>query len=80
MASMARRHQSCGYADLINKYLQFPPPGNQPAVIFNEYEHYDCALRERSWGALYEMNPCFDYYEVNEQVCRQSLLVLKDIS
>ena len=34
-AELAQIHQSCGYQDLIDKYLTFPPPGHQPAEFFN---------------------------------------------
>ena len=27
---MEALHNKCGYADFIDKYLTFPPPGNQP--------------------------------------------------
>lgn len=30
LEQLGKLHQSCGYAGYIEKYLQFPPPGNQP--------------------------------------------------
>jgi len=30
LAQLEDLHESCGYADYIEKYLQFPPAGNQP--------------------------------------------------
>jgi carboxypeptidase D len=37
-------HHSCGYAEYIEKYLQFPPVGNQPPCMnFNQskLQHID---------------------------------------
>jgi carboxypeptidase D len=28
-------HTSCGYAEYLEKYLQFPPPGIQPPGMFS---------------------------------------------
>ena len=30
LEQLEESHRSCGYADYIEKYLQFPPPCNQP--------------------------------------------------
>ena len=59
-------HQSCGYADLINTYLQFPPPGNQPSFYFNQTADASCDVFDMINNAALHTNPCFDIYEINQ--------------
>lgn len=60
-------HQSCGYADYIDKYLQFPPPGPQPPVFFNLTSEANCDVFDLIDQYAFETNPCFDIYEINLQ-------------
>ena len=61
-------HQTCGYADYIETYLTYPPPGHQPAVFFNSSspENSTCALWEMLDHAAFAINPCFNVYAVND--------------
>ena len=61
-------HQTCGYADYIEKYLEFPSPGHQPAVFFNSSsaENSTCAVWEMLDHAAFAINPCFNVYAVND--------------
>ena len=66
--SISSLHESCGYADLINTYLTFPPPGNQPAAYFNQSSdspNATCDLFDAINSAAFQVNPCFDIYEIN---------------
>ena len=56
--------KSCGYADLRDKYLQFPPPGNQPPAYFNDTSQASCDVFDMIDNAALQVNPCFDIYEV----------------
>ena len=60
------RHQTCGYADIIDQYLQFPPPGNQPPYYFNNSADADCDVFDAINNAALLKNPCFDIYEISE--------------
>jgi carboxypeptidase D len=57
-------HQSCGYADYIEKYLTFPPSGVQPPVFFNYTSESNCDVFDLIDFAAFDPNPCFgnDYY------------------
>ena len=59
--------ESCGYKTLRDKYLTFPPPGNQPAKYFNATAEANCDVFTMLDNALLEINPCFDIYEINQQ-------------
>lgn len=65
MAELEERHQSCGYQDYIDKYLSFPPAGVQPPKMFNYTTDADCDLFSMIMNEVYNINPCFDVYEVN---------------
>ncbi len=67
LAELESLDQSCGYAALREKYLTFPPPGNQPAKYFNFSSEADCDVFDMIDNAALEVNPCFDIYEVNQQ-------------
>jgi carboxypeptidase D len=67
LAQLESLDQSCGYAALREKYLTFPPPGNQPAVYFNYTSEANCDVFSMIDNAALEVNPCFDIYEINQQ-------------
>ncbi|CAF9941404.1 hypothetical protein IMSHALPRED_002558 [Imshaugia aleurites] len=67
LAQLESLDQSCGYAEYREKYLTFPPPGNQPAVFFNYTSEANCDVFDMIDNAALENNPCFDIYEVNQQ-------------
>ena len=58
--------KSCGYADLREKYLQFPPPGNQPPAYFNATSQANCDVFDMIDNAALQVNPCFDIYEITQ--------------
>ena len=60
-------HQSCGYADYIDKYLVFPPAGVQPVEHINYSTIGECDVFDTINTAALTNNPCFDIYEVNQQ-------------
>ncbi|AAW42489.1 hypothetical protein CNBC1420 [Cryptococcus deneoformans B-3501A] len=67
MAELKQYHESCGFKDYIDKYLQFPPPEKQPPMLFNRSDNASlmCDLFD---GVMYleiQVNPCFNVYEVN---------------
>lgn len=57
-------HESCGYADYIDRYLQFPPSGLQPPVYFNFSSDASCDVFDLIDSAAFDPNPCFDIYEI----------------
>ena len=69
LALMEERHQACGYAQLLDAYLTYPPTGPQPAVSLNSTSavNHSCGL----WGALdhaaFAINPCYDVYDISSQ-------------
>lgn len=67
LAQLESLDKSCGYADLREKYLTFPPPGNQPPVFFNYTSEANCDVFDMIDDAALTNNPCFDIYEVNQQ-------------
>ena len=67
LAELEKLDQSCGYAALRDKYLTFPPPGNQPSKFFNFTSEANCDVFTMLDNALLEINPCFDIYEINQQ-------------
>ncbi|KAH0361413.1 serine carboxypeptidase, partial [Aureobasidium melanogenum] len=68
LAKMETLHQSCGYADYIDKYLTFPASGLQPPVLFNFTSNATCDLFDLINEAALVINPCFDIYEIT-QMC-----------
>jgi carboxypeptidase D len=68
LSNIESLHKSCGYADWIEKYLAYPPPGNQPPVFFNSSSpaNATCALWEMLDTAAFAINPCFNVYAVND--------------
>ena len=65
MAELERLHESCGYADFIDKYLTFPPPEVQPPKFFNYTTDAECDVFDMVYNEAFSVNPCFDLYEVN---------------
>jgi len=58
LAQLEETNRECGYKDYIDKYLQFPPVGNQPTIPpFNDDE---CDVFGQALNAVYDINPCFN--------------------
>ncbi|KAJ5693178.1 hypothetical protein N7462_002601 [Penicillium macrosclerotiorum] len=68
MAELEHLHQKCGYAGLIEEYLTFPPPKEQPPLFFNYTSMADCDVFDMIYEKVFDINPCWDLYEVN-QMC-----------
>lgn len=60
--------EACGYNDYISKYLTFPPPGPFPTELPGTDENgdttNDCALWNSVYNEIFNVNPCFDVYQV----------------
>lgn len=68
MAELERLHHQCGYDEYINKYLTFPASAVQPPKFFNYTTMAKCDLFDLIYQEIFNINPCFDIYEVN-QMC-----------
>jgi len=69
LSQMESLHESCGYADYVKIYLQFPPPGVQQPQIFNQSANSvnaSCDVYNMIDDALFAVNPCFDRYEITQ--------------
>lgn len=66
LSELEARHESCGYKAVIDKYLQFPPPGNQPVGYVNQSASSNCDVFDAVNNAAFDPNPCFNIYEINE--------------
>ena len=69
VADIHKRHESCGYADHIKKYLAYPPPGPQPAKLASRGDdgrtRHECrSLWQDVNMAALTLNPCWDVYQV----------------
>lgn len=65
MAALKAKHESCGYADWIDTYLQFPPPGNQPQVPTYNYSA-KCDIFDEYIEAAINVNPCYNIYHITD--------------
>lgn len=69
VAEIHQRDADCGYTDYLNKYLVYPPAGQQPTVIAGQEANgttkSDCAaLYYDIVYAAMTVNPCWDIYQV----------------
>ncbi|KAL1902840.1 hypothetical protein Sste5346_000751 [Sporothrix stenoceras] len=69
VAEIHQRDAECGYTDYLNKYLVYPPAGQQPTVIAGQEANGttkpDCAaLYYDIVFAALTVNPCWDIYQV----------------
>ena len=59
---------ACGYADFMNTYLAFPPPGPFPTELPGTDENgttrADCEVFNGIVTEIANVNPCFDIYQV----------------
>ena len=69
MQQLESADQKCGFASLREKYLQFPPPGHQPAETYESFNKIpnECYIFDNAYGELLTINPCFDIYEINQE-------------
>lgn len=68
-SSLQNKSIACGYDDYIQKYLVFPPAGQQPSALpglqpdlVNFVE--GCGLFDEVYTAAQEANPCFSLYTI----------------
>lgn len=73
MDQLAAAHESCGYADFLDKYMVFPPAGVQPWLEggFNNQSE-SCDVWDLAWAAAFQPNPCFNVYEISSMCPIQS--------
>jgi carboxypeptidase D len=67
MSQLEKLDKSCGYAAYREKYLVFPPAGQQEPKYFNYTSEADCDLWDLIYNEAYHTNPCFNPYEPNLQ-------------
>ncbi|KIR43274.1 carboxypeptidase [Cryptococcus deuterogattii 99/473] len=67
MAELKQYHESCGFRDYIDKYLQFPPLEKQPPILYNKSDNTSltCDLFNGAMFLEIQVNPCFNVYEIN---------------
>ncbi|WVO14452.1 hypothetical protein L204_102086 [Cryptococcus depauperatus] len=67
MSELKGLHESCGYAEYIDKYLKFPATENQPPLYFNssDPQNMTCDVFNTVNELALRINPCFDVYEIN---------------
>lgn len=68
---LRNQSDSCGYTEYINSALQFPPSGHfsDPIGIKKNGEpKHGCDLFDAIYEAIFEINPCWDIYQVG-QLC-----------
>ena len=62
--------EACGYPDYLDKFLVFPPSGQQPAITSlpgmseNGTLREECSLFTPLISAAFDINPCFSIYSV----------------
>lgn len=66
MAELKQYHESCGFRDYIDKYLQFPPLEKQPPILYNKSDNTSltCDLFNGAMFLEIQVNPCFNVYEI----------------
>ncbi|OAA68457.1 serine carboxypeptidase [Niveomyces insectorum RCEF 264] len=66
LADLHARDESCGYSDYLNKYLVYPPAGEQPTnFTWRHNTDSDCRrLYSDIIFASLVVNPCWDIYHV----------------
>ena len=67
MANISSLHESCGYKDILEKYLVFPPASVQPEKTIDYDTIGECDVFDALYYALLAMNLCFNIYEINQQ-------------
>jgi carboxypeptidase D len=66
LAELGKMHQECGFADLYNKHLTFPPAGNLPPLTWNRSDPTNQTCDVFNSGLIVQLgiNPCFNPYEI----------------
>lgn len=67
LASLDESHVSCGYADYMETYLQFPPPKKAfPVPPAPSRSNRTCAIYDNVLDALHYTSPCFNVYHITD--------------
>jgi len=66
MGELEQIHKECGYEEWLQKYLVFPPSGQQPPTFFNFTANASCDIFDLVFVEAFNLNPCFNPYEINE--------------
>ncbi|OQO05505.1 hypothetical protein B0A48_09274 [Cryoendolithus antarcticus] len=63
-----KRDLQCGYPQYLEKYLTFPPPQEAFPVLPepSRANNYSCDQFDNAYGAILEVNPCFNIYHITE--------------
>ena len=62
LASIHERANTCGYTEIFDTYLTFPPPGPAPNTLNSSIP--GCDLWDEIYYAVSLINPCFDIYQI----------------
>jgi carboxypeptidase D len=68
MEEARQRQKECGYEDYLNEYFTFPAPEKSTPVLPDPYnsENYTCDMLDNLYGAILQVNPCFNIYHITE--------------
>jgi len=68
MERARERQKECGYEDYLKTYFTFPPPEENAPVLPDPYnsENYTCDMLDNLYGAILQVNPCFNIYHITE--------------
>jgi carboxypeptidase D len=62
--------QSCGLDTFMDTAMTFPPKGplpSPPSTSDEVYDYENCDIYDAIFTAIFEMNPCFDIYQLGQQ-------------
>ncbi|KAF2263289.1 serine carboxypeptidase-like protein [Lojkania enalia] len=65
---MRDRAAECNYTSYLETYFKFPPPPGPFPVLPDPFyrDNYTCDMFDNFYGALLEVNPCFNIYHITE--------------
>lgn len=66
LAQLEKIDKDCGFAAYREKYLTFPPSGQQPPTYFNYTSNSQCDINDIAMNGIFEVNPCFNPYATNQ--------------
>ncbi|KAF2677492.1 serine carboxypeptidase-like protein [Lentithecium fluviatile CBS 122367] len=65
---MRERQEFCNYTSYWDTYFKFPPPEGPFPVLPDPFDsdEYTCDMFDNFYGAILEVNPCFNIYHISE--------------